>query len=103
VIIINKGNIVADKPTSELQRMSSSTQIIEVEFDQKPNLTAIKNLKGVKRVDALKGNTFQVEASTKHDLRSDLFQFAVDNDLKVLGLSVEEQDLEDVFQRLTRN
>lgn len=102
VIIINKGKIVADQPTSELQKMSSSTQIIQVEFDGKPNLNKLKNLKGVKRVDSLKGNSFEVEASAKHDVRSDIFQFAVDSNLKVLGLSVEEQDLEDVFQKLTR-
>ncbi len=103
VIIINKGKIVADQPTSELQKMSSSTQIIQVEFDGKPNLNKLKNLKGVKRVDSLKGNSFEVEASAKHDVRSDIFQFAVDSQLKVLGLSVEEQDLEDVFQKLTRS
>lgn len=103
VIIINKGNIVADQPTSELQRMSTNAQVIEVEFDQQPDVTALKNIRGVKRVDHLRGNAYEVEVSTKHDARSDIFQFAVDNNYKVLGLSVEEQDLEDVFQKLTRS
>ena len=103
VIIIKAGNIVADKPTAELQKMSSNIQLIEVEFDKQPNLEALKNIRGVNRVEQLRGNTFELETSAKKDVRSDVFQFAVDNDLKVLGLSVEEQDLEDVFQRLTNN
>lgn len=103
VIIIKAGNIVADKPTTELQKMSSNIQLIEVEFDKQPDLEALKNIRGVNRVEQLRGNTFELETSAKKDVRSDVFQFAVDNDLKVLGLSIEEQDLEDVFQRLTNS
>lgn len=103
VIIIKAGNIVADKPTTELQKMSSNIQLIEVEFDKQPDLEALKNIRGVNRVEQLRGNTFELETSAKKDVRSDVFQFAVDNNLKVLGLSIEEQDLEDVFQRLTNN
>lgn len=103
VIIINKGTIVADKPTAELQRQSSNVQLIEVEFDGKPGIAQLKNIKGVKKVRNVKGNTFEIEADAKGDIRSDVFQFAVDNGFKVLGLQVEEQDLEAVFQRLTSN
>tara|TARA_Y100000782_G_scaffold115455_1_gene158678 strand:- start:4188 stop:5099 length:912 start_codon:yes stop_codon:yes gene_type:complete len=101
VIIINKGTIVADKPTAELQRQSSNVQLIEVEFDGKPGIAQLKNIKGVKKARNVKGNTFEIEADAKGDVRSDVFQFAVDNGFKVLGLQVEEQDLEAVFQRLT--
>ena len=103
VIIINKGTIVADKPTAELQRQSSNVQLIEVEFDGKPGIAQLKNIKGVKKARNVKGNTFEIEADAKGDVRSDVFQFAVDNGFKVLGLQVEEQDLEAVFQRLTSN
>lgn len=103
VIIINKGKIVADEPTSALQQMSSTSQLIEVEFDGEPDILALKQLSGVKRVDRLRGTTYTVETNAEKDIRPDIFQFAVDHGLKVLGLQVEEQDLESVFQNLTRS
>lgn len=102
VIIINKGKIVADNPTSELQKGRGDKQIISVEFDKTTSKSALQNIPGVHTVKNISGNTWQIIASQTKDIRADIFQFAVQNNLAVLTLQKEEQNLEDVFRELTR-
>ena len=102
VIIINKGQIVADNPTSELQKGRGNKQIVSVEFDKIASKTALQNIPGVETAKNISGNTWQIIASQNKDIRADIFQFAVQNNLAVLTLQKEEQNLEDVFRELTQ-
>ena len=102
VIIINKGEIVADKPTTELRKVSSASQLIEVEFDTDPNIELIKKIEGVTRVQNVHGTHYRIECETGSDVRPLIFEFAVEQKMKVLQLSSEEMNLEDVFQKLTK-
>lgn len=102
VIIINKGQIVADKPTGELKESKGSRQLITVEFDKATTKNALKNIKGINDAVNTKGNTWQLSTSSATDIRGDVFQFAVQNQLAVLTLQKEEQNLEDVFRELTK-
>ena len=101
VIIINKGQIVADQPTAELQKGSGNKQIITVEFDKEASKSALKNISGVNEVKHIRDNTWQLSASAANDIRPAIFQFAVSHQLTVLTLHKEEQRLEDVFKELT--
>lgn len=102
VIIINKGQIVADKPTGELKETKGNQQLITVEFDKATSRNALKSIKGINDAVNIKGNTWQLSTSSSTDIRGDVFQFAVQNQLAVLTLQKEEQNLEDVFRELTK-
>ncbi len=103
VIIINKGQIVANDKTSVLQNsQNQNKQFITVEFDKEASYNALKNMEGVIDAKNIKGNVWQIEAHTEKDIRSDIFQFAVNNGMAVLTLQKEEQRLEDVFKQLTK-
>lgn len=101
VIIINKGQIVADQPTAELQKGSGDKQIITVEFDKETTRSALKNILGVQEAKNIAGNVWQLTASVQNDIRPSIFQFAVNNGLAVLTLQKEEQKLEEIFKELT--
>jgi len=103
VIIINKGEIVADDSTKNIQKTKGNKQIITVEFDKASNEGSLKSLPGVTDVRKTKENTWQIIADTEQDIRPELFNFAVKNNLSVLTLSKEEEKLEDVFKELTKN
>ena len=45
--------------------------------------------------------TWQLTANGEIDIRPEIFQFAVKNNLTVLTLGKEEQKLEDIFKVLT--
>ncbi|MBI4947267.1 MAG: gliding motility-associated ABC transporter ATP-binding subunit GldA [Bacteroidetes bacterium] len=102
VIIINKGQIVADNPTSELQKGIGKKQVIMVEFDKETSQNALKNISGIHDSKNISGNTWQITASSTKDIRADIFQFAVQNNLAVLTLQKAEHNLEDVFRELTK-
>lgn len=102
VIIINKGEIVADKPTQEIKEFKGSRQLITVEFDKATSKVALTNIQGINEAINIKGNTWQLTTSSATDIRGHIFQFAVQNQLAVLTLQKEEQNLEDVFRELTK-
>lgn len=103
VIIVNNGIIVADDTTAVIQNtQTQNKQFITVEFDKETSRNSLKNIIGVFDAKNIKGNTWQIEANTDKDIRTDIFQYAVQNGLAVLTLHKEEQRLEDVFKHLTK-
>jgi ABC-2 type transport system ATP-binding protein len=101
VIIINKGQIVADDSTAVLQN-SKSKNIVTVEFDKQPDVETLKAIEGVVNAISAGNNVWKIETEGSKDVRAALFQYAVKNNLAVLTMQVEEQRLEDVFKVLTK-
>jgi ABC-2 type transport system ATP-binding protein len=101
VIIINKGEIVADETIQNIQRTQGNRQIITVEFDAATTKEQLMAISGVTNVTNGKENTWHIQSDSVNDLRPELFQFAIQNKLSVLTLQKEEQKLEDVFKQLT--
>lgn len=101
VIIINQGEIVANDETKKLQT-SSSRQIITVEFDTTVSSEILKSIPGVESVKNVSGNTWQLISSSTADMRKQVFDLAVKNNLSVLTLNKEEQKIEDIFKELTK-
>jgi ABC-2 type transport system ATP-binding protein len=95
VIIINKGNIVANDSTEVLQKQKKDEQLIRVEFDKEISI------EGVNEVIPLSPNEWKIKSNSSKDIRNAIFQFAVANNLSVLAMQKEEQTLEEVFKQLT--
>ncbi|MEZ7838382.1 MAG: ABC-2 type transport system ATP-binding protein [Flavobacteriales bacterium] len=102
VIIINKGEIVANKKIEELRELSSDRNLISIEFNDIVEMKALQNIENVLEVIETGKHQFQVASDSKHDLRTVLFEFAVQNKRSVLQMNIKEQKLEDVFHRLTK-
>jgi len=100
ILLINKGKLVANTKTANLDVNSLISTII-VEFDKELDITTLKTIEGITEVIAIKKNTYKIVAG-KEDIRSEIFDFAVKNNLKVLSLNMEKQDLESVFHNLTK-
>lgn len=101
ILIINKGNLVADNATSEITKMSSSKEIIVIEFDKEVAKELLQKIPGVLRVESTKKNTYAIEADEQKDVRSSLFKYAVDQGLTILTIAKNDASLEDVFRNLT--
>ena len=102
VIIINKGQIVANKTIIELQKSKGNRKLITVEFDKKAGKKELMKIGNVLEATELKGNKYQIFSDSKFDLRPAIFEFAVNNKLTVLQMNIEEQKLESIFQELTK-
>ncbi len=103
VIIINKGQIVANDSTQNLKtRFKSGQTIILVEFKGSVSEKQLKAVAGVANAHHIGENRWQITAINPNDIKELLFRFAVDNNLVILELKQETQRLEDVFQQLTQ-
>ena len=103
VIIINKGEIVADDSAKNLQSQTSAKQVIRVEFDQVISIKKLQTISGVSVVNQIEQNLFLLEPKSKVDLRPAISKFANENSLLILTLQKEEHSLEEAFKKLTNN
>lgn len=101
VIIIKKGEIIADKKLEDLK--SSKEQIIEVEFDYRIEEVAFKNLSHLEIAENKAGFVYWLYFNTDEDMRSQVFDFAQENGLKILQLHQKHKNLEELFIKLTSN
>lgn len=101
VIIINKGQIVANDQTQALQQ-NTTKQVVTVEFDKTLDKNQLLSLNGVEDAVLSEKNIWKIIADVDVDVRKELFNYAVKNDITVLTLNKEEQKLEDVFKNLTK-
>ena len=99
VIIINKGEIVADKKLKELRE--GQEQIVIVEFDYRVEDAFLMKLPKVKQVVNTHDFIYEITFSTSEDMRSHVFDFAHDNQLKILQLNQKNVSLESLFRELT--
>ncbi len=99
VIIIHHGKIVMDKKLSELK--TGKQQIVEVEFDYRVETVALEKLDKVSKVENPNGFLYHIYFDTDEDMRAKVFDFAHDNELKILQLHQKNTTLEKLFSEMT--
>ncbi|MBL0356172.1 MAG: gliding motility-associated ABC transporter ATP-binding subunit GldA [Chitinophagaceae bacterium] len=101
VIIINRGNIVADDLLSNLQKSTTTQQQIVVAFKgsiQLEELSALNNLISTKQLSTF---SFQLSTDNADALKKEILQLSIDKNLDVVSLQSTEHSLEDIFRELT--
>lgn len=102
VIIINKGNIVADGGINEIKSGKiNRNQTVIAEFSGTVEPDKLIKVEGVKKVIS-NGKFFEIESTGEKDIRPAIFQFAVNNKITLLTLNEKQQNLENVFHQLTQ-
>ncbi|MCF8465438.1 MAG: gliding motility-associated ABC transporter ATP-binding subunit GldA [Flavobacteriales bacterium] len=99
IIIINKGKLVADQKVGSVSSLKK--QIVLVEFDGEIDVIKFENILSVDAITKLNDGKYQFIGKQDADLRRDVSRKAQELDLLVLGMTVIDQKLEDVFQELT--
>ncbi|MEI7801479.1 MAG: ATP-binding cassette domain-containing protein, partial [Bacteroidota bacterium] len=100
VIIINKGKIVANDSTENLQRTSLQGITVKVSFKESVTEKLLSEIAGVTDVRKISVTDFELHAAG--DIQEAVFHFAVQNKLTILSLQQEKQNLEDIFRKLTK-
>lgn len=101
VIMINKGEIVADKATDDVRKGDVSVQNIKVEFKELVDIDLLQKEEGVTGIKELGNNTYLIESKAENDLREQLFNFAMKNNYSILELQTQRRSLEDSFKELS--
>ena len=101
VVIISRGQIVADDTAEHLQHKLNNEVTVIAEFKQKIDRSELGAIRGVKSYQEMKDGTWTFVSNGQGDLREEIFLFAKNRDLTLLGLHKEEFSLEDVFKQVT--
>ncbi len=100
VIVINQGEIVADDRVNNLLKLQGKANVV-VEFVDEVSEEALSELAGVEKVTRLEKGLYRLTAKEGADLRPEVFRFASEQKLSLIGLKQEENTLEDIFRSLT--
>ncbi len=101
VIIINKGNIVADDKLVNLQKGKQNGHVVIVEFKEAVDMALLKGLKEVTIVEELQTSHFRLQTSNPDAVRKQLLNLSIDHNLNIVSLQTEGHSLEEVFRALT--
>ena len=101
VIIINKGNIVANDTLQNLQKSSTNNHYVTVEFKEKINIELLQQLDAVIDVKNIQQSIFNIQCSNAENIKKQLLQLSIDHHLNIVSLKSETQNLESVFISLT--
>lgn len=103
VVIIHKGILVADNDLTHLKEISLvQGQQVFAEFDKPVTPVSLREIAGVATIRQ-EGKGWLMSAEPGTDVRPGIFRFAVTSGVTLLSLTERQQNLEDVFQSLTRS
>ena len=100
VIIINQGEIVANEALDDLRK--GQQQIVQVSFDYRVETEALMGIEGVEKVVNTFDFDYEIYCTSKKDIRSRVFDFAHDNELKILALQQKNENLTSLFKQMTK-
>jgi len=101
VIIINKGEIVADDTLSNLQKTGDKQQSITVEFKEPVQIEWLQKLQSVNSVKNIQYSMFNIQCSNAEAVKKQILQLAIEKNLNIVSLQSAEQSLEEIFRTLT--
>ncbi|HEY1019841.1 MAG TPA: gliding motility-associated ABC transporter ATP-binding subunit GldA [Sediminibacterium sp.] len=101
VIIINKGNIVADDRLVNLQKGKGERHIVSVQFGETVGRSLLETLTDISRLVEQGTGHWQLETANPESVKKQLLSLAVANNLNIVSLQSEGHSLEQVFRTLT--
>jgi ABC-2 type transport system ATP-binding protein len=100
VIVINQGELVADAPVAALLKSQPQVQLV-VEFAAPIEEQKLASLHGVEQLIAISQGVYKLTVAPGVDLRPEVFRFAAEHNLSLVGLKQEQLSLEEIFRSLT--
>ena len=101
VIIINRGEIVADDRLTNLQKGRADAHAIVVQFKEPVTTSQLNALPGVTSLITLSATSFKLQTSNPDSVRKQILQLALQHNLNIVSLQDESQSLEEIFRELT--
>lgn len=102
VVLINKGDIVANKPISEFSKGISNDVWLLVEFKSPIDTQIFADLAEIKEIEERKPGIYRLRVSNGEEARSKVFKLAGEANLPLLGLQEEESSFDEIFHQLTK-
>jgi ABC-2 type transport system ATP-binding protein len=101
VIIINKGNIVADDTLNNLQKDNASQHFVSVKFKEEIDQNRLKETLDFINLHRTNDHFYIIETSHPEITRKQLLEISLSNNWNILSLNSEKRNLESIFKNLT--
>ena len=101
VIIINRGDIVADEQVDVIKHSLDANKGILVEFREDVTEEQLLEIEKVGKVNSRGTNKWLLLSDDKSDIRENIFKHSVSQKWNIISLTEEETKLEEVFKSLT--
>lgn len=104
VIIINKGQLVADDTLQSLKNTQAGIEVVIVQFKETVDTDSLTHLRPVEIIEPVvipSGSQFRIETTEPEAIRKQLLSLAIEKGFNIVSLQSESHKLEDVFRHLT--
>jgi ABC-2 type transport system ATP-binding protein len=101
VVVIKKGEIVANDRLENILSAKRNNHVVIVEFESRIAQDDLEKLPGVSEIFALTANRYRILTNADTDIRPEIFRLAADKNLSLIELKQEENSLENIFRELT--
>jgi ABC-2 type transport system ATP-binding protein len=107
VIIINKGEIVANDKLSNLQKGNRDKHVVLVTFKEPVEQILLDRISDADSIEQIqpahsKANSYRIQTSNPESVRKQILEISLQNNLNIVSLQSENQSLEEVFRSLTQ-
>lgn len=82
-------------------KLQNKSVSLVVEFEGTVSENELAAIPGIDRVVKIENGKFRIHPKQGADVRPEIFRFAADRKLSLLGLKQEEGSLENIFRELT--
>ena len=103
VIIIHKGEIVADDSLQNLQAANKNVQTVVVHFKEEIDTKLILELQQTKIINNSNNNIFTIECADAEKVKKQILQLSITHNLNILSIQSQSKNLEAVFKELTND
>ncbi|RYY41725.1 MAG: gliding motility-associated ABC transporter ATP-binding subunit GldA [Chitinophagaceae bacterium] len=100
VIIINKGQIVADDRLDDLRRRNTANRV-RVSFQEPLESEWMRRIPGVTEVEKIDSRNWSLRTEEPEAVRKALLQLSVEQGLNIESLTTGSESLETIFRQLT--
>lgn len=101
VIIIHKGNIVADNSLENLRKKHSGIQTVSISFNKPVAPELMASIPGVETVQHTNEQSFILSCNNAEEIKKLLLSLSLKEGLDISSLQTTSQSLESVFKSLT--
>jgi ABC-2 type transport system ATP-binding protein len=100
VIIINKGNIVADDKLSNLQKGNKDQHVVIVQFKERVDEKLFKDIDEITSIQVINSG-IKIQTKNQEATRKKVLEIAIQHNLNIISLQSESLSLEEIFKSLT--
>ena len=101
VVILDRGNIVADESLGSLKQSQTGKRKLLLELKKDIVPAELEIINGILKVEKHSSRKYIIECNSEIDIRDRLFDQVVSLDNKIYAMTYEDQSLESVFKELT--